>query len=179
MPYKSEKDQWAESEIICDIKFIPQFLQKLVQGTQHYTDGEWSIYVQGARGPSLSSTWCVSQMASVVGSAPSSLGLMGAARLRKSCRIFNETMTSASSSFWGITLMKKPILLDFLKATTLWKRQRDQVHSYLMLLILCVCVCARARINLLRVILEVLRFSQFIILSSCILSSQHQFFCGY
>ncbi len=140
-----------------------------------------SIHVQGASGPSLSSTWCVSQMASAAVSAPSSLALTGAARLRKSCRIFNETVTSASSSFWGITLMKKPILLDFLKATTLWRRQRDQVDSCLTLVILCVrlCVSVSERINLLWVILEVLRFGQFIILSSSILSSQNQLLAGY
>ena len=89
------------------------------------------ICVQGASGPRLSSTWWVSQIASAGVSGPSSLGLTGAARLRKSCRILNETVTSPSSSFWGITLMKKPILLDFLKATTLRNKQRVQVKSYL------------------------------------------------
>lgn len=77
-------------------------------------------------------------MASAAVSAPSSLGRMGPARLRKSCRILKETVTSISSSFWGITLIKKPILLDFLKATTLWKRQRYQVEwgCFLMPLLL-------------------------------------------
>lgn len=78
-----------------------------------------STRTQGTRGPSLSSTWWVSQVASAACSPPSSLGRTGAARLRKSCRILRDTTTSVSSSFWGITLMKKPILLDFLKATTL------------------------------------------------------------
>lgn len=96
--------------------------QSVERKTWHVDSGtiwELSILVQAASGPSLSSTWCVSHMASATASPPSSIGLMGAARLRKSWRSLNEMVTSASSSFWGITLMKKPILLDFLKATTL------------------------------------------------------------
>lgn len=96
-----------------------QSLKKLISRAE--------TWAQGASGPSLSSTWCVSQTASGATSLPSSLGRTGAARLRKSWRTLKETVTSASSSFWGITLMKKPILLDFLKATTLREEQRDEL----------------------------------------------------
>lgn len=88
-----------------------------------------SIRAHGASGPRLRSTWCVSQMGSAGVSAPSSLGLVGAARFRKSCRILKETTTSVSCSLWGITLMKKPSLLDFLKATMLEERERRVKRS--------------------------------------------------
>lgn len=83
-----------------------------------------NIHVHGASGPRLRSTWCVSQMGSAGVSAPSSFDLEGAARFQKSCLILKETTTSASWSLWGITLMKKPSLLDFLKATMLKERER-------------------------------------------------------
>lgn len=128
------------------------------------------VGIHGASGPRLRSTWCVSQMGSAGVSAPSSLGLVGAARFRKSCRILKETTTSASCSRWGITLMKKPSLLDFLKATMLEERERRVKtppvwgDSFL-----------RVIVHLLWVILEVLRLSQFIVLCSSILSCQDQF----
>lgn len=129
-----------------------------------------SIHAHGARGPRLRSIWCVSQMGSAGVSAPSSLGLVGAARFLKSCRILKETTTSVSCSLWGITLMKKPSLLDFLKATMLEEREREvkgatRLRGFF----------APVIVHLLWVILEVLRLSQFVVLCSSILSCQDQF----
>ena len=72
--------------------------------------------------------------------------------------------------------MKKPILLDFLKATTLWGGkqiidQRETLHVF-------VGLCAFVPSHLLWVVLEVLRFSQLIVLGGSILSCQHQFLGG-
>lgn len=130
------------------------------------------IHVHGASGPRLRSTWCVSQMGSAGVSAPSSLGLEGAARFRKSCRILKETTTSASWSLWGITLMKKPSLLDFLKATILKERARKVKNAPVL-------TWVHLSVDLLWVVLEVLRFSQFIILGSSIFPCQDQLLGGY
>jgi hypothetical protein len=65
----------------------------------------------------------VSQMTSVPWS-PSSTGRMGAARFLKSCFILKHTVTSPSSRC-GVTLMKMPTLLAFLKATMLWKEKHS------------------------------------------------------
>lgn len=85
----------------------------------------WSIY--GSTGPRLSSTWWVSQMTSEVWS-PSSLGRIGAVRFLNSCFILKLTVTSPSS-FCGVTLMKTPTLLAFLKAITLQGRKQKNTGS--------------------------------------------------
>lgn len=120
-------NNWNQSQLSCfsagfkvQISRIRNHLDIWMNPSLHRSGK--NIHVHGASGPRLRSTWCVSQMGSAGVSAPSSLGLVGAARFRKSCRILKETTTSASCSLWGITLMKKPSLLDFLKATMLKER---------------------------------------------------------
>lgn len=104
------------------------FHQVLSQGAKSIQpSGASTGSCYGSTGPRLSSTWWVSQITSEVWSL-SSFGRMGAVRFLNSCFILKLTVTSPSS-FCGVTLMKTPTLLAFLKAIMLQGRTHRNTGS--------------------------------------------------